>query len=114
MYDGMDIRPEPVDSPVHRELGRGIALIAAQLAAIDVDQDKHLFGHAAFADHRRGGNYCAVVEPPAYVSVRGRDEAALVNLAAYLNNLLSQLSLVLHLIDHRLRAGLLDRNVAAR
>jgi hypothetical protein len=88
MNDSVNIRPEPVDRSVHCELGRRVALITPQFSAVDIHEDQHLLGHSPFADHRGGGDYRAIVEPPAYIAVGGRNEAALVNLAAYLNNFL--------------------------
>ena len=96
MNYGMNVRPERIDSAVHRELGRGAALIAAKLVAVDVNQHEHVFGHPAFAHHRRRREDVAVVKPSADVAIGSRNKAELVDAAAYLNDLLSEFALSLH------------------
>jgi hypothetical protein len=96
MNYGMNVRPERIDGAVHRELGRGAALIAAKLVAVDVNQHEHVFGHPALADHRRRREDVAVVKPRADIAIGSRNKAELVDAAAYLNDLLSEFALSLH------------------
>ena len=92
----MNVRSQPVDCPVHRELGGWVSLVSAKLASINVHEDEHLLGHSSLADHSRGCDDGAVVEARADIAVGCGNEAALVDLPAYLNDLLPEFSLVLH------------------
>src|SRR5882724_9003553 len=96
MNHRVNIGPQLIDHLVHRELGRRIAFVTAAFVAVDVDQDDHVFAHPPFAYHRGRREYRPVRKPRADVAVRRRDEAVLIDTAAYLNDFLSKFAFSLH------------------